>query len=154
MRRSQCHTALLGAVVVLWALVAAGCGSADDIVAPDGSTITINPAGADITVDAALANCATLIPRPFEVVLRNGDDQPLNDLEVVLRLTIPGYVFLNTDGSVISPNALGLGEITRVTDDSGKVVVNVGVPACESAADLNASSGTAFSSAHIAVTES
>ncbi len=151
MRRSRCHAALTGAVLALWALAAAGCGSAQD--APDRSVITINPASVDLTVSAAAANCAALIPQPFEVVLKNADGEPLNDLEVVLRLSIPGYVFLSADGSVIAPNAVGLGEITRVTDDSGKVVVSVGVPACQSAADLTASSGTAFSSSHIEVTE-
>lgn len=165
MRRSRCHAALMGAVLALWAFAAVGCGNADD--APDLSTITINPTSVEWAIPlGGLPGEGTV--QVFTIVLKDGEERPLNDMDVHLTLSLAPNVatpsifstaFLNGDCAsaaecIASGQIVASPEITRVTDDNGVVKVKVLVTFDGGYRDkLEVRSGTAFAAADIEVTE-
>lgn len=154
MRRSRCRSSLI-VLTAGFLVVAAGCSvTENDIVAPDESTITINPTSVTWTVPTGtLCDPTVFATNEFFVTVRNGDSAPLNNLEVRLTLSNSGLAFLDAAGNFIPSDASGFSAITLVTDDNGVVTVKVVNLLCKLRGDLSASSGTAFEIATVEVTE-
>jgi hypothetical protein len=150
MRQSWRHhliAAVLGTVVLVGA-VACGDVTEDDLVAPDGSTIVIDPSGWTRTL-AAAGSCSAYSEGPtFNVTVRNEDEEPLNDIQVEISRSNMNIAFYNTDGVTGDP---AVSRITRVTDDNGTLRFKIAILDCASVTVITATSGTALAAIDVTV---
>lgn len=146
MRRSWYGT-IVRLALVLGALAAGGCAMPVED-APDESTIEFAPSA--VTWEIPIGSCIDVY-ETFSVVVRNGDGEPLNDVEVLFTASLAplALLFVNTDGTdAIAPS------VTRTTNEDGRILLQVHLVGCGTFADdVEARSGTAFELAHIEVKE-
>jgi hypothetical protein len=148
MRRSRWHLSI-AALLTAASLVVVACGNIDDdkIVAPDGSTIVIDPAGWTRELGGA-GSCSVYEEGPvFNLTLRNKNGVPLNDLNVFVSRSNPGIAFY-VNGVPEATTA----EIRVVTDDNGIGRFRVAIADCAGNTIITAASGTASKSIDVKVT--
>lgn len=157
MRRSWYRSAGSAIVMGVW-LAVAGCGSVtdDDLHAPAGSEIQFT--SESFTLSLAPGRCdppGSFWVEPFTAIVTDADGVPLNDVQVTFQMSNSAFAFLDRSGTVIGFDpVLGISEVVVKSDDDGVAEVIVGVPLCVfNATDLQAFSGTAFASVHLAVEE-
>jgi PKD repeat protein len=151
MRRSGRNSRLAALLLAAFALAATGCSvTEDDIVAPDGSTISFTQGDSTLTVPAC--DLMTYTPFEYTAIVRGPKGEPLNDVQVTFKFTLPTFFFLDGNGNPIPPSSTGVSRRTLVTNDYGLTTITAGVVNCDTGDDLVAQSGTAFDQVRVEVT--